>query len=246
MEVSDEQLRAAVAASRSWRGVLRQVGKTSPRTGRELKERCDALGITYGHFGSGVPDDASIVSAVESGRSWQEVLERLGYARHSGSARASVRKRCAALGVGVAHLSAGPHPHDVAWDGEASLQHLPAAAPMLVGGALTLAGHRVSWPLEPAPYDLLTDSGGQMRRVQVKATRSLRDGTWVCSLTHSTYDPLLGRSVADVYTPDQIDAFGIVDGDLRVYLLPIQAVSGLALINVRHYAAFRLPLALSA
>ena len=61
--VSDDELRAAVAASRSWRGVLRVVGRTSPRVGRDLRQRCDALGIAYGHFRAG-PTDDTVLRAV--------------------------------------------------------------------------------------------------------------------------------------------------------------------------------------
>src|SRR5690349_21149574 len=97
--VTDEQLRVAVAASRSWRGVLRTVGLTSPRTGRELKARCDVLGIDYSHFGKTGPEEDTLRAAIQGCETWPEVLTALGFAPHSGSARASLRRHCAALGV---------------------------------------------------------------------------------------------------------------------------------------------------
>jgi len=48
--MTDDELRVAVSSNRSWRGVLRAAGRTSPRYGRELKARCDDLGISYEHF----------------------------------------------------------------------------------------------------------------------------------------------------------------------------------------------------
>lgn len=239
MEVSEEVLRTAVAASRSWRGVLRKLGLTSPRTGRELKARCDVLGIDYAHFGAGGRSDEAVREAVAGSASWPEVLTALGYAPDSGSARASVRRRCAQLGLSVAHLRAGPRP-----DREAtavSLQHLSAAAPMLVAARLTLMGDRVLWPLEPAPYDLVAMRDHLSVRIQVKSTTSHRLGSWQCTLTHSTYDATVGRQVRDVYLAEEVDEFAVVDGDLEVYLLPHAAVAGLTGITLRHYEAFRLP-----
>ena len=106
---------------------------------------------------------------------------------------------------------------------------------MLVSAALTLAGHRVSWPLEPAVYDLLVDvSGTSAQRVQVKTTTRKVDGTWHCTLTRSSSSVADGR-----YSLDDIDYFGIVDGDHVVYLLPAAVVGGLASIYTRAYQDYR-------
>ncbi|MFN2538564.1 MAG: group I intron-associated PD-(D/E)XK endonuclease [Mycobacteriales bacterium] len=198
------------------------------------------LGIDYSHFGAGGRDDETIRTAVMGATSWPEALEAAGYPRYSGTARASIRKRCAALGIDIAHLTAGGAPKGSGIQLEVSLENLPSAAPMLVAGALMLAGHAVNWPLEPAPYDLLVEARGATHRVQVKATNMRVDGTWVCRLTHSTYDAVLGRSVADVYTDDQIDMFGIVDGDLRIFVIPLHIVAGKSAIYLRHYERFRM------
>lgn len=238
MEVSEEALRTAVAANRSWRGVLRAFELTSPRTGRELKARCDVLGIDYGHFGAGGRSDAAVREAVEGGTSWADVLRTLGYAPNSGSARAAVRRRCAQLGIPLGHLTAGPAPEAAAR--VPSLEHLSSAAPLLAAARITLCGDRVMWPLEPAPYDLVVMRGDRAVRVQVKSTTSYRFGSWQCILTHSTYDPSSGRQVRDVYLAEEVDEFAVVDGDLEVYVIPHAVVAGLTGITLRHYEAFRL------
>jgi hypothetical protein len=242
--VTEEQLRIAVAASRSWRGVLRTLGRTSPRIGRELKGWCDALGIDHSHFGADGRDEV-IKAAVMGASTWAEAVEAAGYAPFSGTARATLRKRCAALGIDVSHLAARPGLGRAPLSGDVSPAHLPAAAPMLLAGALTLSGHVVNWPLEPAAYDLLIDSKGSLMRLQVKSTTRRLGSSWLCNLTHSTYDQNLGRSVSDIYTPDQIDAFGIVDGDLSCYLVPLSAVLGKATITTGRCDDFRLPVALT-
>src|SRR5437763_4404361 len=99
--IPEAQLRAAVAGSRSWRGVLRALGYTSPRLGRELREASDRLQLDYSHFG---PDEAELARAVSSSTTWSEVIRELGYAAGSGSARATVRRRCARAGVDISHL----------------------------------------------------------------------------------------------------------------------------------------------
>lgn len=239
-DVSDEQLRVAVAGSRSWRGVLRALGMSSPRTGRELKARCEVLGVDYSHFRNG-PSDETVIAAVAGAHTWIEAVVAAGYSRDSGSARAQLRRRSAALGIDTAHLSAGPAAVGSPLHGPAMLHNLRAAAAMLVSAALTLAGHRCIWPLEPAPYDLLVDASGSIQRVQVKSTTTRPEGSWQCMLTRSTYDGLTGRQVRDVYTADEIDTFAIVDGDLGIYLIPFEAVAGMTGISLRKYEAYRLP-----
>src|SRR3954447_6364527 len=75
--IPEAQLRAAVAGSRSWRGVLRALGYTSPRLGRELREACDRLHLDYSHFG---PDEAELARAVSGSTTWTEVLRALASA----------------------------------------------------------------------------------------------------------------------------------------------------------------------
>lgn len=241
--VTVEVLRVAVATSRSWRGVLRHVGLTSPRQGRRMQQACDELGIPYSHFRHHKAGDAALARVVARSRSWTEVLVGLGHAPDSGSARASLRLRCQRLGVEVGHLGAAPSP-----DPEGRLRtgpqarHLRDAGSLLVAASCTLAGHRVSWPLEPAVYDLLIDTGpGGIRRVQVKTTTTWVAGAWLCTLTRSEYAGAAGGKRPVRYSSDQVDDFGIVDGDQEVYLIPFAAVAGRTAVSLRRYAAFRVP-----
>jgi PD-(D/E)XK nuclease superfamily protein len=240
-------LREAVRTERSWRGVMRGLGFTGSRTGRVLREVCDELGIDYAHFRLVGPDDELIARVVPATRSWSEALERLGYARASGSARATVRKHCRRLGIETSHLLV-PDVPDPTKTGTFSprLGHLRAAGPYIVAAALTLAGHAVSWAPEGAAYDLLVDISSQgIRRVQVKTTTRRSAETWHCQLTRSAYKrDALGGHVRSCYSAEEVDLFACVDGNGVVYMLPIHLVEGKTSISLRKYAMYRLPLRL--
>jgi hypothetical protein len=97
---------------------------------------------------------------------------------------------------------------------------------------LALCGYDVSWPLEPARYDLVTSRDGLLTRVQVKTCRRWHGGGWMVSLSTTS-----GR--LRTYDPDDIDEFFIIDGDLEFYLVPVAAVGGRHSITLSRYAAFR-------
>lgn len=106
---------------------------------------------------------------------------------------------------------------------------------MIVAATLMLSGYQVSWPLEPAVYDLLVDvSRRRPQRVQVKTTTRQVDGTWLCTLRRSSTS-VSGRR----YSLDDIDYFGIVDGDHVVHLLPAAVVGGLTSLSTRAYQQYR-------
>jgi len=236
--IPEAQLRGAVAGSRSWRGVLRALGYTSPRLGRELREACDRLQLDYSHFG---PDEAELARAVSCSTTWTEVLRELGYAAGSGSARATVRRRCARAGVDISHLETDlAVPLASAVPLAPSADQLRAAGPYLIAAALTLAGHAVSWAPEGVVYDLLVDVRGVgIQRVQVKTGTRRSGGTWLVGLTRSEYRQ--GSHRRACYSAEEVDYFGCVDGDGHRYLIPIQAVEGMYSISVRKYAGYRLP-----
>jgi hypothetical protein len=83
---------------------MRELGFTGSRTGRVLREVCDEFGIEYSHFRLVGPDDGLIARVVPASESWSEASDQLGYARASGSARATVRKHCRRLGIATSHL----------------------------------------------------------------------------------------------------------------------------------------------
>lgn len=103
----------AVLRSRSWRGVLRCLGSTSPSTGRRLRAVCDAVGLDHRHCSGdqhGTRDVEALRRAVAQSATWLEVADRVGYASTSGSARSAVRRHAAAAGLDVLHLTPGGRP----------------------------------------------------------------------------------------------------------------------------------------
>ena len=152
------------------------IARERSRHARLLRDRAVALGIDLTHFrGQRSWSDAQLISAVPAANDWTELMQTLGYPADSGSARNTIRGHCARIGISPSHLdvSAGddrtlPRPPPAA-------SRLRSAGPMLVAGYLTLEGYRVSWPLEPAPYDLLVSQAKETpSRVQVK-TSTRRD-----------------------------------------------------------------------
>src|SRR5205809_171800 len=77
----DAALAAAVADSRSWRGVLRALGLQATSAGalRSARRHADRMGLDYSHFtGQRRWNDAALVSAVADSRSWSQVARTLG------------------------------------------------------------------------------------------------------------------------------------------------------------------------
>lgn len=215
--------------------MLREVGLSSPRRGRQLQAECDRLGIDYGHFSTRGWTDQQLIEVLPTARGWWDVMAGLGYEQDSGSARATIRKHAARIGLDVSILSDSPAPGEGdPFTDPADPHHLRAAGAFIVAGACALRGYKVSWPLEPAVYDLLVDTG-RVQRVQVKTTTWRLDGEWACKITHSE------SGVKAWYTDREVDYFAVVDGDLAVYMIPVNVVDGLGTIIVRKYDAYRLP-----
>jgi hypothetical protein len=227
---SDAALSAAVTSSRSWRGVLRALGlsETSSAARRAVPRRADELGLDHAHFtGQRRWTDASLGDAVVSASSWTEVARALGLA--TGSSTTVLKAHAVRLGVATDHLTGRKRPESTA--PRPDLDQLPRAGSMVAATWFTLCGFEVAWPLEPCRYDLLAHRDGETLRVQVKTTRVQVAGTWVVSLG-------TGGRRRDVYDPDDIDCFFIVDGALRQYLVPIEVVAGRNALYLSAYAAF--------
>jgi hypothetical protein len=239
--VTQAALRQAVASNRSWRGVLRQLGMSSPRNGRIMRAACDELGISYAHF-SGTQwekvDEAALAAAIASSTSWAEVMQRLDRAPNSGSARASLRKTAASLGLDVSHLSGFvPREGDGPFDGLGHEVNLRRAAAFIVAAKCALLGHSIAWPLEPAPYDLLVHTKQQGHlRVQVKSGTHLAYGSWIVWITRQGS----GDGRRQTYTSEDIDYFAVVDPEQQVYMLPIALVEGQQSVTLRKYEEFRI------
>lgn len=229
---TDDQLAEAVAISTSWRGVLRTLGLVGTSSGalRSVRTRADLRGYDYGHFtGQRRWTESELRAAVVSASTWSEVTEALGLG--STSAIATVRGHAVRLGLGVEHLrrSSAREPESAPTPDVANLDR---AGSVLAAGWFLLCGMSISWPLEPARYDLVVDTPTGLRRVQVKTTTVRTSESWKVYLSTSRQ----GRTVYDV---DEIDDFFVIDGALNYYVIPLAAVGGLHAIHLSAYERFR-------
>jgi hypothetical protein len=222
-----DKLGSVVATSRSWRQVSKALGLSASRHGRRLRALCDAWGISYAHFRHHVFTDDQLREVLSTATTWTEAMSRLGYTEESGSARATIRKHAARLRLDVTTLAARPRPGTASVSLEPELRHLRRAGAYLVSAACALAGHHVSWPLEPAAYDLVVDTGDRRLRVQVKTCSRQIAGSWNCAITRSEYADVAGGKRRAWYTAEEIDAFAVVDGDGEIYFIPVDDVIGL-------------------
>jgi len=223
---------------------LRQFGMSAPRNGRQMRAACDALAISYVHF-SGTRwekiDEPAFVAAVAASQSWVEVMARLGFAVESGSARASLRRVALELGVEICHLSRDPGADtSQPFSGSGDDRNIRHAATFLVAAKCTLLGHRVSWPLEPQPYDLLVHTAQVgILKLHVKSGTRFADGSWLVQISKARRDPTgVRRRMA--YTEDDVDYFAVVDGEQTVYMLPIRLVEGQTTVSLRKYQDYRI------
>ncbi|UDY25255.1 group I intron-associated PD-(D/E)XK endonuclease [Nocardioides sp. Kera G14] len=230
---TDSELAAAVAVARSWRGVLRELGlaATSAAQMRSVRRTADELGLDYDHFtGQRRWSDAQLREAVASSGNWSEVAAHLGLA--GGSSTSTIKGHALRLGLPMEHFGRvapdGAEPLDLVAD----KAHLSRSGPMLAAAWFSLRGCAVSWPLEPARYDLLLGVGERLLRVQVKTTTYAVDGSWVVRLSTAERSNL-------TYDPDEIDHFFVIDGDLGMYLIPSRSVGGLQELRLSAYAEFR-------
>lgn len=228
---TDVQLAAAIAASQSWRGVLRQLGLAATSAGamRSIRSHANRLGIGYGHFtGQRRWTEDGLRTAIAAGDAWADVVESLGLGGRS--AIASVKGHAARIGLDVAHLTERSPTVENAF--QPDISRLDRAGSLLAAAWFTLCGRDVSWPLEPSRYDLLVGSERGIRRVQVKTTTVRVADTWKVYLSTTHHE-------RKTYDPGEIDDFFIVDGDLAYYLIPISVVGGLHAIHLSAYAQFR-------
>ena len=185
---TDADLARAVAGSRSWRGVLRELGlaATSASAMRSVRLHAERLGLDHTHFtGQRRWSDDQLADAVRSSRSWAAVADRLGL--RGGSSTTLLKGHAARLELDTTHLSRSAHrPSAPPTSAVPHPARLPRAGTSLAAGWLTLCGYGVSWPLEPTVYDLVVSHGHGFERVQVKTTTVRTGTTWVARLTRSS------------------------------------------------------------
>jgi hypothetical protein len=121
---------------------------------------------------------------------------------------------------------------------KAQLKFLRVAAGTLAATWFMLRGCAVSFPAEPTVYDLLADTPQRIMRVQVKTTTSATKNGWQVGVGHhpDTHSKRKGYVLA--YSPDEIDLFFIVDGDMTMYLIPSRAIAGRVSILLRTYQKY--------
>jgi hypothetical protein len=229
----DAALRAAVAQSRSWRGVLRHLGlaATSAASVRSVKRHVERLELDTSHFtGQRRWTEQQLAQAVADARTWAQVQNELGLS--GGSSTSLLKGHAARLGIDTRHLDRRPSaPLPGLVPMRPAFAHLPKAGASMAAGWLILCGYEVAWPLEPCRYDLVAAHGGAFMRVQVKTSRVPKGDSWIVSLSTDG-----GRLT---YDPDDIDCFFVIDGDLEFYLIPVAVVGGLHAVTLSGYQSFR-------
>jgi hypothetical protein len=239
-EWTAEELRRAVADSRTWRQVGRRLGfpTIDATIRRSLQNDSAALGLDTRHFTNRRSwTDDQLVEAAGRTCTWPELTEALGLKDYAEN-RTVIKGHAVRLGLDLRHLSAPgaklvqlPTALD---DYSYAPEHLRRSAPSLAMAWFLSRGCTPSLPVEPEPYDLIINTHMGFQRVQVKSTTCLQQGDWSVTVGHRTdkKTPLLP------YTNEEIDLFCIVDGDLNLYLLPLAAIGGRVRIGLRPYKLY--------
>jgi PD-(D/E)XK endonuclease len=246
---TDAQLAEAIRTSTNWRSVMLLLGfgERSRSAGaiRIVRRRAAELNLDSSHFrGKRRWSDAQLRQAVVESRSWQGVLSRLGLSTGNGTTP-HIKSHAVRLGLDASHLDRLSHdgrlpsePQAQASELKAELKSLRVAAGTLAATWFLIRGCAVSFPAEPTVYDLLADTPQGIMRVQVKSTTSAGKNGWQVGVGHhpDTHAKKMGHVLA--YSPDEIDLFFIVDGDMTMYLIPSRAIAGRVGILLRTYRKY--------
>ena len=133
--------------------------------------------------------------------------------------------------------------NDRAWIDELAVvvpdeANLRRAGPSLAMAWFSLRGIWPAVPAEIRPYDFLAETPGGVKRVQVKTTNFMESsGSWFVGISrHAGGGHRHDHRVP--YAPDEVDLFVVFDGDLKIYLIPLGAVSGRLSVCLRLYSKF--------
>lgn len=237
---SDADLTNAVLASRSWRGVLRELGLCATSSGslRVVKRRVAILGLDTSHFtGQRTWSDASLKRAAAQAHSWNELLSAIGMKSNSGDERIRVKAHALRLGLDLSHLEDQPREAQSRSYAKPALRNLREAATSLAACWFSLCGFIPAIPVEPAVYDLLVSMPDGIKRVQVKTTTYNGKNGWMIQVGRRPYS--IGNNARLVpYDPDSIDLFFIVDGDLSLYVIPNRVIAGRVSLLLRTYSKY--------
>ena len=251
---SDEALAAAVAASRSWADVLRELGlAVGGQNQKTILRRCQELGIDTAHLPTTTtvvaprmqrdahsqvpPDRDEAERLLAEHTSWASLLRTLGEPL-TGHDYRWAQQWISDYGLDASHLNGrlgAPLPPEVhPFLDEPEPVHLRRAAIAQASEWFLSRGYMVSIPMDVAPYDLVVDSTDGMRRIQVKSTNSQQrtTGRWTVAITQGKFRPATGRKKWHVdqhpYDDGVIDYFFIVCGDGSRYLIPFETTNGQA------------------
>lgn len=235
---SDSQLVAAVAASRSWRGVMRELGLCATSAGsiRIVKRYVSGLGLDTSYFsGQRRWSDAQLRRAVASAYAWTELLSELGLNGNADD-RTRIKAHAARLGLDLSRLY-GSSTDEVAGPVfRPDIKHLREAGTAIATMWFLLCGYNASIPIEPALYDLLVAMPDGIKRVQVKTTTFNNHG-WRVQVGRRPYS-VGNRGLLVPYDPDLIDFFFILDGELTMYVIPSRVIAGRVAILLHHYSEY--------
>ncbi|MBO0810224.1 MAG: hypothetical protein J2P32_18175, partial [Actinobacteria bacterium] len=226
--------------SRSWRGVMRELGipVTSSRAITTAKQDLARLGIGTSHFtGQRTWSDPKLKRALADAQSWGELLATLGLDPRSGDARGRVRGHAVRLGLDLSKIEVPDPGRDVDIRQKPDRKNLRDAGTTLAATWFLFCGYNVAYPIEPTAYDLLVSMEDGIKRVQVKTTTFCGKDGWQIQVGHRPYSPG-NRTPRIPYDPTVIDLFFIVDGDLTMYLIPIGVIGGRVAILLRTYTNY--------
>jgi PD-(D/E)XK endonuclease len=247
---TDAQLAEAIRTSTNWRSVMLLLGfgerARSAGAIRIVRRRATELDLDSSHFrGKRRWSDDDLRQAVAECRSWEEVMARLGLSIAGRNVHPHVKSHTIRLGLDTDHLNAVNHvgrqpPEAVPLVSALRIEpkYLRVAAPVMAAAWFMLRGCAVSFPAEPTVYDLLADTPQGIMRVQVKSTTSARKDGWQVGVGHHPDTHAKKQGYLLAYSPDEIDFFFIVDGDMTVYLIPSRAIAGRVGILLRTYRKY--------
>jgi PD-(D/E)XK endonuclease len=186
--------------------------------------------------------DEQLRAAVRSATCWADVVEALGKPRRSSTVY--IQPVALKLRLDTSHFNQPRSRQPLA------ATEMPFTKPAASGSQSGLCiaarwfldrGYTVSVPLEPAQYDLVTESDEGLKRIQIKTCRRrTRGGRYDVRVARRVYDPSVpGSYRVAQYDPGMVDFFFIITQAGTMFLIPLNAVAGLMRIVVDDkYAAF--------
>jgi hypothetical protein len=235
---SDSQLVSAVAMSRSWRGVMRELGLCATSAGsiRIIKRHVSRLGLDTSHFsGQRRWSDAQLRRAVAGAYSWSELLSELGLTGNADD-RTRVKAHATRLGLDLGRVYGSSTEEVCRPVFRPEIKHLREAGTAIATMWFLLCGYSASIPIEATLYDLLVAMPDGIKRVQVKTTTSDHHG-WQVQVGRRPYS-VGNRGLLVPYDPDLIDLFFILDGDLTMYVIPSRVIAGRVSILLNNYSEY--------